>query len=204
MKKLMFASFALGAAFALIPSALADSFGYKTSGSRAIANLAIDTGHGGAANGVTETGASTVRSGSPNKAGTGTLAGSNSKTSSLTSSGDGGSPFDNLLIQGSSSNGVLNENRALAENRGNELNLLASGFSRSSGINSASGTHIDFAENGSSRASSKIPKGRGNLVATALTLTETPEPGSLFLLGTGLLFLALALFWKSAKRTTGS
>jgi hypothetical protein len=41
-------------------------------------------------------------------------------------------------------------------------------------------------------------------VGIVTTLAETPEPGSLFLLGTGLLGLALALFWKSANGSTGS
>jgi hypothetical protein len=92
----------------------------------------------------------------------------------------------------------------LVDISGDELSLLSGGFSARDKAGTAGNGSFYFADKGNYHANNEITKGANELVATAITLTETPEPGSLFLLGTGLLLLALVLFWKSAKRPTGS
>lgn len=145
MKKYIFAVLAIGAAVAFITSALADSHGYRSSGSNAVASLAIDLGHEGFTNGVAKAGASAVR--------------------------------------------------------GNELNLLLSGFSNRGGANSANSGHMILGDKGSARVSNGIARGSSMLMAGTATLAATPESGSLFLLGSGLLGMALVVFRKAAKGT---
>ena len=85
---------------------------------------------------------------------------------------------------------------------GNEVNLLLSAFRDTEGNGAAANGRVDFGSKGGSRLNVGMSKAGGVLAASAATLAATPEPGSLFLLGTGLLCMALVLSRKAAKRST--
>jgi hypothetical protein len=215
MKKHLCASLALTIAFAITPSAFADSFGYKVSGANFTSQHTFDAGPAGFANGVAEdrdyaiTGRSgTLMSGSVTPANFGpmVLEGFNTGfgSNSPALSGDGGFIFDNLLYPGNSGNRIQDSGSILVDVSGYELNLFSRSFGGSSGTSAAGSGHFSFADKGGYHVNSGIPKGKSELATATATLAQTPEPGSLFLLGTGLLFLALILFRRGAKRPTGS
>jgi hypothetical protein len=91
----------------------------------------------------------------------------------------------------------------LVDIRGNEINLLSGHFGGYKAEGRGNG-HVFFANAGSDRVGNEISKGNSELTAETATLAATPEPGSLLLLGTGLLCLAFFLFRKSAKQATES
>jgi hypothetical protein len=202
MKNAVVASFALWTALVVIPSALADSFGSETSGSNVVANLNINSSHAGIGTGVNANGTLTERNGGQFKSGFGGRTASNAN--SITLSGDGALSLANPLNSGNSWNGSSDRGDAVAEVSSNDLSVLSGGIGGRREMASAKTGYFPFAGKRGNSANAGSAKGTINQAATVVALAETPEPGSLFLLGTGLLCMALALFWKSAKRPTES
>ncbi len=183
MNKAIAVSLALGSVLVFIPSAKADTLGYKASDSKVIANLSLDFGHGALAKGTAEgAGAVTVREEAPTNIGAGV------------DSAKQGQLIGNLQSNGNLSTGILEGGGVVVDLSGNELNLLFGSLNGKKPAGAQSNGLVFFADKGSQHANNAIQRGNRNLVAGAATLTATPEPGSLFLLGTGLLCLALVLF----------
>jgi hypothetical protein len=203
MKNFMLPAFAMGVVLAVIPTAVADSFGYGASRSNVTANLALDAGHADFANGVGGFSAYTS-GGIPAASAMLNGASVNLGANGLRQSADAGYTFDNLLNKSNAADGIVQRGGVLVDLSGNELNLLFGNFSGSKNARPQGNGHILLAEKISSRSNGEIPKSSGALAGEAATLTATPEPGSLFLLGTGLLFMALVLFRKASKRPTSS
>jgi hypothetical protein len=109
--------------------------------------------------------------------------------------------FDNLFLQGNNGAGSQDNTGALIDLNGQGLALLSG--SHRGGAAGKNGQFV-FADRGTYRVSNELQRGRGFVRSDTTALTVTPEPGSLFLLGTGLLGLALVLFWKAARRSMGS
>ena len=196
MKKYSLALIVLATTLAVAPpSAICDSFGYRTPESKAAVSTTFDTVRGGAPNGIADSGifANTELA---------TMGGSNNGAlgqRAVERPVTGAFFFDNLL-QGTK--GGHDNSGALIDLNGQQLVLLAG--SDNAGMKSGKSGQFFFADKGIYRVSNEPQKGTGLLRSNTTALTVTPEPGSLFLLGTGLLGLALVLFWKAAKHTTGS
>lgn len=180
------------------PSASCDSFGFRVSGSKIGADSSFDTGHGGVPNGIAESGifASTQSSGT-DVTNPDVLPGSKAVGYPIT----GAFFFDNLFQAGNREAGNQNNSGALLVLNGQGLVLLSG---RNRGEVTKKDGELVFADRGTYRVSNELQKGNGVVRKNTTALAVTPEPGSLFLLGTGLLGLALVLFWKAARRSTGS
>lgn len=199
MKELSLAIAAFAAVLVVAPpSASCDSFGYRTSGSKIGANSGFDTGQGGVPGGIAESGifGSTRLSGIHGTSAEG-LPGLRPMERPIT----GAFFFDNLFQAGNRGGGNRNNSGVLVDLNGEGL-ILLSGSNR--GASTRKGGQFVFADRGAYHVSNEPQKGKGVVRNTSTNLAITPEPGSLFLLGTGLLGLALALFWKAARRSTGS
>jgi len=209
MKKFAIVFPVLAAALAMTPTVKADSYTYTISGSNFSATLYL-TASPNNANGAPASGIDTITS----VAGTFTVNGQTydinnpiapetakygSDDSSFTTSSDGGFLFDNLLYPGASGNGILDWGGLLVDNAGEpgyELNI----FSGSKGSGAPTGSdslYFYFADNGNNHSNNRIPTAVGGDSPADATLVATPEPGSLFLLGTGLLGLAFVVFRKA-------
>jgi len=202
MKNAVAVVLAMGVVLGSVPSALADSLAYKASGSNVVASLNTNPSHAGFGAGVADDSAFTDRNGSQAKS---ARAGRDAiNADSIVLTGDGGASLDRLLNSSKSSTESLGKGDALADAGNNELSLLSGGFGARKEIGAPGSRHFYFADKGGYRANTSVPKGTISQASTVVALAETPEPGSLFLLGTGLLCMALALFWKSAKRPVES
>jgi hypothetical protein len=194
MMKNLVVVLALGAALTLIPSAKADSFGSNASGSNAVSNLKIDAGQAAAGAAVGSSGKVALRG----AAQTGTVVSSRAAVTG------GGYSLESLLNSRGGSVMSSDKADAVEEISSNDLSAMSGGLGGRKGLAVAGAGRFSFASKAVLRSTASVPKGVISQAATAVALAETPEPGSLFLLGTGLLCMALALFWKSAKRTTES
>jgi hypothetical protein len=198
MKKYSLAFVMLATTLAVAPpSALCDSFGYRNSDSKFGMTSSFEAAHGSAPNEVAESGifTNTDMAGIGGSIYSGAL-GHKTVESPIT----GAFFFDNLL-QGNK--GGRQENPgALIDLSGQQLVLLSGSDDR--GPKSGKTGQFFFADKGTYHVSNELHKSGGLVRSSTTALTVTPEPGSLFLLGTGLLGLALVLFWKAAKHTTGT
>jgi PEP-CTERM motif len=200
MKKFSLALLALAAALAITPAAVADTWNYTIAGSNFTADLTLYTSGSGTTQTIQDVSGTFDIVGNPVIAfgETPTENANGGSANNLTLSSDGEFLFDNLLYPTATGNGILDWGGLLVDISGYELNI----FSGASGSGAPGDTYFYFADNRSYHYNDPITSKVGVEVegpATA-TLVATPEPGSLFLLGTGLLGLALLIFRKAATK----
>ncbi len=207
MKKLWLAVFALAAALAIVPAARADSFNYQIVGVNFSADLTLTTGNGTVSvpgsGSLVDTNAYIVTFVS----GSFDIANGPSETFSATPTApasDGASAYnltsnygflwDNLLYPGNTENAILDYGGILiAFSNGYDLNL----FSGSFGSGAPGDGYFYFADNRNYYSNNPVIDGNNGPAQDGLT--PAPEPGSLFLFGTGLLALA-SIHYRIAAR----
>jgi len=230
MKKFLLAFIALAAALAITPAAVADTWQYTIDGSNFTSTLYLtgtDVGQVPGPNPLDDVNAYVITSVSGSltdpdgtyKFGTTTTesAASGSNAYDLTSSSDGQFLFDNLLYPSLSGNQILDWGGILFELGTYELNIFGGDFGGTDGNDapgcsycSPTGCYFYFADNGSYHyndpfpdvTSPTVPALSSNDESESLTLV-TPEPGSLFLLCTGLFGLAFVLWRRASRQSSG-
>lgn len=185
MNKCVFASLALAITLVSAPIAFADSFGSKASDSSFAVNTVSSAHHTGT--GAAFSAFSTV-------GGEAVSAGQDARSTAA-------SDVDNPSYPAIKGTGVRGKSGAYVEVSGDHVDLISGGI-EGNGSNPQGKGHFQLVGDGSRHKD--VARGDSELFRNSVALSETPEPGSLFLLGTGLLCMALVLFWKSAKRTPGS
>ena len=211
MKKFLLAFLALAMGLAVVPNAIAGTWQYTISGSNFTSDLILTTSGSGSTQTITAVQGTFDIAGNPS-VWFGTTSAENANGGSannLTLSSDGQFLFDNQLYTTASGNRILDWGGLLVDINGYELNI----FSGASGSGAPLNSYFYFADNGAYHYNDAIPDSKDpGLPALqsndgTVTLTQvsgdavvTPEPGSLLLLGTGLLGLALILFRKETKR----
>jgi hypothetical protein len=188
MKKFLLASLAIAVILAIAPSSQADSFSYSVGGS----NFAVNPNDGNMI--LASNNGTLIPLGRNGHEGVEIGAGSSALSEEI------GIPFDNLLAPGASGENSRGGAGTLVDISGKDLSL----FTGRRRVGTARDGHFYFIDKSGYHLDNEISKGNGTLVGVITTLTETPEPGSLFLLGTGLLCMALVLFWRSARSPKAS
>ena len=217
MKKFSLVLLALAAALAITPAALADSFVYTISGSNFSANLVFQATSDGLQPGPT-IGVDVLAYSVTSVSGTFTdptatytfgsspivpAAGANAYN--LTDAD--GYLFDNLIYPTLSGNEILDWGGILIQpEAGFYLNIFGGYFGSTDGLTAPGDDYFYFADNNyysNNQIPGKGTEGGAEVEGPAVgTLVATPEPGSLFLLGTGLLGLAFIGYRKNYKRSS--